>query len=319
MTHDEYLGGRDIPAILGLVRNTSPLQVALRHKKALKGEDVPTEPTPDMVRGLSLEPWVARRVAAELGPLRKAERLIHPEYSFLGATPDYFTVDRKAIVEIKTHAFPVLEPMPDEVVQVAWQQHIARKVGLEVDIAYVAEAAVTHDATVVRDPETGASFPVGLIGVVLHRLLEQVDTDAIERIAVRWWERYVLGDDIPEPTAVDVETMNRIYPRANLGPIEADEEAQALVREIMHLRAQSRRINEQLDTRLARLKGKIGEHCSLILPNGAIHWKSHERVVRKLDPRKIETLGLTEDDVTTEQRQIVRPLRFSIPEEAEDE
>ena len=319
MTHDHYLGGRDIPAILGLTRRPSALEVALRHKKALKGQALPTEPTKDMVRGLSLEPWVARRVAAELGPLRKGERLIHPEYPFLGATPDYLTEpDRKALVEIKTHAFPVLAPLPDEVVQVAWQQHIARKVGIEVEIAYVAEAAVTPDATVVRDQD-GASFPVGLIGVALHRVLDKVDTDAIERIAVRWWERYVLGDDIPEPTAVDVDTMNRIYPSANLGPIEADEEDIELVKAIVHLRAQSRRINEQLDTHLARLKGKMREHCSLILPDGAIHWKSHERVTRKLDKTKLEALGLTEDDVTTEQRQIVRPLRFCIPSEGEDE
>ncbi len=94
-----YLGGPDIAAICGKNPYAGPYDVWLR-----KVEKLEVELTPPMDWGLRLERPVADKWADERGlSLIPGRQIIHPEFPFLGGTPDFFCRELpKLLLEIKT-------------------------------------------------------------------------------------------------------------------------------------------------------------------------------------------------------------------------
>lgn len=107
----EYLGGPDIAAICGKNPYSGPYDVWLK-----KIERLETEITPPMEWGLRLEGAVALKWADETGhQLNPGHQIFHPEYPFLGGTPDFFCLDDPSILlEIKTSAEEKLYQTDDE-------------------------------------------------------------------------------------------------------------------------------------------------------------------------------------------------------------
>lgn len=91
------LGGSDIGAVVGLDPFRGPLDVYLEKT----GELAPDEDTPDLLRGRTLEPIVARMYAAQTGrKLTRVGLIQHSAYPFLLGTPDRRFP--QGVLEIKT-------------------------------------------------------------------------------------------------------------------------------------------------------------------------------------------------------------------------
>lgn len=96
-----WLGASEIAAAAGLSDYASPYTLWRRYFQL---EEFPE--TPQQAEGLALEPLIRKAYEDKFGvEVKQIEPLMHPEYEFLGASPDGLRADNLANVELKTVGF----------------------------------------------------------------------------------------------------------------------------------------------------------------------------------------------------------------------
>ncbi len=295
-----FIGASDVPQILGMSKYGGPVQVWAR----LTGRAVEEPLTPDQERGLALEPYVAEMASKELGvPLVQGTRLLHPDYEFLGATPDrYFHSDDGAgnvpattwvhLVELKTHRERLMAayaggPPDAYTVQVNWQAHIARRCGWRV--------APVH-------------YLAALFGVAEFKVYEvHYKSDVMEETEaylIRWWKEHVEGDKMPEPTAQDAGVVASLFPSETEGVLVASGTVEDLVSELFSVDGQLRELEERKAELTARIQAIMGEASVLKASAGTVTWTSANRVHKRVDFARLQEDGLYAKYVTEETKSI---------------
>ena len=256
-----YLGATDVVAIMG----ASPWKTALAVYLEKTGKVEPEPPNAQMLRGLRMEPYVARIYTDETGEvLRKAAFCRWPEPArFIAASPDYERVRDKRLVEIKTHSPHLaneygpsgsdLIPLHERL-QVVWQMHVTG-----------------------RGP---VAYLIALFGVDDVRIYE-VEYDIrvarkMEEAAREFWAYNIRGSVAPEPTENDGDLLEKLDPW-HVGPtIDADDELEEIVARLEAARAAREGAERAEEQCVARLKAAMGFAEALRTSRGVFTWRNRK-------------------------------------------
>jgi putative phage-type endonuclease len=256
-----YLGATDIVAIMGASPWKTPLAVYLEKT----GEVEPEPPNAQMLRGLRMEPYVARIYTDETGEvLRKASFCRWPEPArFIAASPDYERIRDHRLVEIKTHSPHIANeygPSGSDIIplherlQAVWQMHVTG-----------------------RGP---VAYLIALFGVDDVRIYE-VEYDIgvsrkMEAAAIEFWDYNVRGRVAPDPTENDGELLASLYPQHTARTVDSDDELEEIVARLEAARA-AREGAEQAEERcVARLKAAMGFAKALRTSRGVFTWRNRK-------------------------------------------
>jgi putative phage-type endonuclease len=256
-----YLGATDVVAIMG----ASPWKTRLAVYLEKTGEIEPEPPNAQMLRGLRMEPYVARIYTDETGEvLRKASFCRWPEPArFIAASPDYERIRDHRLVEIKTHSPHIANeygPSGSDVIplhermQVVWQMHVTG-----------------------RGP---VAYLIALFGVDDVRIFE-VEYDIpvarqMEAAAIEFWDNNVRHRVPPEPTENDGKLLERAYPWS-VGPaIDADDELEEIVARLEAARAAREGAEQAEEECIARLKIAMGFAKALRTSRGVFTWRNRK-------------------------------------------
>lgn len=263
------IGGTDAPAILGLSRYRSAIDV-WEDKLGLSAERAQTAP---MRWGLALEDAIADAYQEETGRrvrrvgIRRAKHV--RDFPMIGSIDrmTYLSTAPVRVVELKTsrssdgwagrEEWPDLPPekrVPaDYYVQV---QHYLEVV--EADVADVAVLFSGSDFRVIeipRDVDFGA------------------DLRAEEST---FWNVNVLGEVQPEVTADDLDFLSRRYPVSADEEKVATPELAALVDEIVAIDDQVKDLERSRNERRAKVEEYLGTAAKLLTPRASVRWRSHD-------------------------------------------
>jgi putative phage-type endonuclease len=254
-----YLGATDVVAIMGASPWKTPLAVFLEKT----GRIDPEPPNAQMLRGLRMEPYVARIYTDETGEvLRKAEFCRWPEPArFIAASPDYERVRDRRIVEIKTHSPNLsIEYGPSgsgevplhERLQVIWQMHITGRG----PVAYLIALFGVDDVRI-YDIE----YDIGL-------------AREMEVAARSFWSYHIQGGIAPDPTEYDGRVIERLYPQHVHHTITADDELEEVVARLEAARAAREGAERAEEQCIACLKAAMGFAQALYTSRGVFTWRT---------------------------------------------
>lgn len=86
-----------------------------------------------------------------------------------------------------------------------------------------------------------------------------------------WWDRVVLGGDLPAPTADDLDVVKRWFPLENGKQVHLPGEFDELDRDLVKTKAEQERAKLRRDELEARLRAAIGEASVGVLPSGVAY------------------------------------------------
>jgi putative phage-type endonuclease len=270
MNRDEWLkqrmsgvGGSDAPAVLGLSKWRTPLDVYLEKR----GEGVPTEDREPMRWGRILEQPIRQEYAERTGRIvRVPDGLIrHPQHDWMLATVDGVTDDGR-LVEIKTarSADGWGEPGTDEVPQayLIQVQHYLTVTALSVaDVAVLIGGQDYRQYEIQADPELQAMI---------------VESEA------EFWDRVQNGTP-PDP--VNYSDVVTKYGRASRSAtIVADAATVAAVETLRAIREQYKAIEESEQHARAIVMQALGEADTLADVDGRVlcTWRA-AKAAQRLD------------------------------------
>jgi len=255
------VGSSEVAAILGLDTYRTGLDVWLsKRNPELFADEKESEA---QLMGHLLEPVVAQRYALALPDvsLRESETLVGPE-PFMTATPDRIASSsaNEWIVEIKTKSAWTVrgfgptgtDEVPREILcQVLWQQAVSGLTA-QADVAVLVDGREFKLYHVAHDAEVAAV------------MLDEVRT---------WWQRHMVDGEEPaiEGSAARMYLQQK-FAKARPDLIEADEEANHLMREIQRanqLLLEADVIKERVGLLLMQ---KCGEAAGIEGPVGKWRW-----------------------------------------------
>lgn len=280
--HSTYLGASDLGAILGLDPFRTPLDVwAEKTGRTVNGESDEADAGNDHEAGV---------IAGAVRKLRRrgvlvsheypgpgtivSDRMIGPRFErWRGSTLDSVLVHREhgeCALEAKLVGAGMAhlwgpEPagaaaIPERVLsQVHWQTlHLREARGVRAPVAYVAADICGTDRRL---------YEVAIDDDMVAELLEAGRT---------WWLRHVIGDDMPVPTARDIATLARVFPRAEkpLSPF-APYDVRELAEEYAIASEYARRVQEERDRLGAKLRAMLGDAAGYRWDGGQVTWKEN--------------------------------------------
>lgn len=267
-----YIGGSDAPAVLGVSRWKTPLQVW--------GEKTGLIPPPDLsekiqVRlGNKLEQAVAELFMEETGMRvqRVNETVYHKKHKFIAANLDRRVVGQSALLEAKTTD----SRNADE-----WQEGQAPAEAI---------AQAFHQLAV-----TGFK-KVYLVGLIGNRDLKVVEINRDERAIqelvaaeVEFWENFVVPKVMPAVGAKDKDALLALYPSGRPGePKALGDEAMATCEILEAFEADSRALDLQIEKKRNELRAMMGESETAIAGNYKLFWTNV--TTRRLDSEKLKTV-----------------------------
>jgi putative phage-type endonuclease len=243
----------------------SPWKTRLSVYLEKTGQIEPEPPNPQMLRGLRMEPYVARIYTDETGEvLRKAEFCRWPEPArFIAASPDYERVRDRRLVEIKTHS-PYLSaeygPSGSDLIplherlQVVWQMHVTGR--------------------------TDGADLIALFGVDDVRIYDIEYDSSVARemeVAARdFWSYHIQDGCAPEPNENDSELLARLYPQHAARTVDADDELEEVVARLEAARAAREGAERAEEQCIARLKAAMGTADALRTSRGVFTWRNRK-------------------------------------------
>jgi putative phage-type endonuclease len=266
-----YLGGTDIPAILGLSPWASPLSVYLDKI----GEAPERDETMAMRRGLHLERFIADEFCrARPGHVTyQPKPLLRTEWGFpAGAQIDAFVASEEhprtplALLECKAafRSFAAWDPasgeLPDNYyVQVQWQLAVA-----DLSRAYAAADVGDEELRIV---------PIEADARVQERLIEA---------GLDFWTRHIEPRIPPEPdgSGRDGKALAAMWPETVAEPpleLEGDESAEELLREFLNYKAYADDAVVKADAVKQKLCALMAEHEVALLHGHRLTWKRQSR------------------------------------------
>jgi putative phage-type endonuclease len=256
------IGASETPAILGLDRYRSPIDIYL--KKLGLVEDTETFHTE---RGVYLEDGLRRWASKRTGlNFERSESLVHPEHQRILATPDGVAMDGNrvvAVLELKSPGFRMRdewgdgdEDAPDNYVVQLEQQMMV----------------------------TGA--PVGFLGAFvdddlhLYRFERDRDLDSVIAERINYFWREYIEKQTPPPadgTESHKEWLGRRFPRSSgkmLEPTAADAE---LLQALKRAQEASKAAEAEVELLKQQLKERIGDAQGIDVPGlGKATWKNNQ-------------------------------------------
>ncbi len=262
MNRDDWLrerlsgiGGSDAPAVLGLSKWRTPLQVYLEKR----GEAPPADENEPMRWGTRLEPLVRQEYADRTGrAVALPDGLLrHPRYDWMLATVDGLTDDGR-LLEVKTArtAEGWGEPGTDEVPQVYLIQ-------------------VQHYLTVTALPVADVAV---LIGGQDFRIYEvPADAELQELIVEQEAEFWRAVKEGTPPNPVSLADMQARYGRASRSAaVKADDPTLDAIAHLRRLRIEREEIEAEEEIAKAAIMAALGEADTLVDREGRalVTWKA---------------------------------------------
>lgn len=251
-----FIGASEIAAVCGL----SPWQTALDvYAAKVTGET--KRATPAMRRGLMLEPVLLASYSERHGvDLVRPSAQRHPDYPFIGATPDAQRADDGSLVEIKTvdargmSRWSEDDPPLHVVMQVQQQLAVFGAERAHV-VALLGSDMLEHEYEVRYDAKA-ASQACELAGI--------------------FWEECVVPRVLPvdfDGTPSD-ETLRMLFPQARAGMGIAPPDVIDLARRYVETRATESAAGKLKDELAGQIKARIGDAEGYQWAGGKVTWKN---------------------------------------------
>lgn len=270
MKRQTFIGGSDVAAILGLSRYKTPYEVWDEKKNG----NNPFSGNQFTEWGTKLEPVIIKHFEQvnNVTVLDNNVKFISADHNFLGCHPDGI-FDYKGVhwlLEVKT-------------VSSTAYKHWANELPLEYYCQvqhnmHVLELKQAKFACLVLDDRNYFEIDVNY------------DTEFVEKqlaYLVGWWQRFIVGDEIPLKMVEDYERDN-----PDIRQVEADEEAVKLHADILGVKDQIKTLTDKKEAIEDTLKLKIGDATDLMHGlNTIATWRPQTRVTvqtKKLKEEKPE-------------------------------
>lgn len=246
------IGSSDIADIMGLNPFSTPYKYWLKQKNRLWGQetnDEDAEPNVNLLRGHAKEDYIATLFEMVTGEkVIKASKEIsvyrndkYPAYTQVAPDRELFANGRKNRPGLECKDTKLYIPSLDkENCPKRWYVQIQYQMGImERDMWYIAAE------------EGGKNFVYSAFP------FEQSTFDYIMNYCCEWFERYILGDDVPPAeTSDDADIM---FPVAQPVTKQTDEAAQTVVHTLKDLKAQRKQLDEQINEAETQIKTIFGE------------------------------------------------------------
>jgi putative phage-type endonuclease len=253
------IGGSDASVVLGLNKWRSQYTMWADKRGLLE----PVADNEAMRVGRDLEQYVADRFCEATGKKvrRRNAMFLHDSYDFMSANIDREVVGENAALECKTiNVFARADFESNEIPLYYYCQCVHYMAVMGYDKMYLA---------------------VLVLGKAFHWFEIERNEDEITSLIEaekKWWERYMLNDEIPEIDGSDSTsaTLNEIYPnsRAESIALYGDE---AIVESYMQAKAKEKEYKELATKYQNQLVGLMGENDTAELKGYTITYKSQSR------------------------------------------
>jgi len=244
-----YIGASDVAAILGESPWSTPFRVW-----AERQPDATDRPNEAMQWGTKQESLVLDQWEAEVAPLaRRASLVASSEWPWLAATPDGITAAGEPVEAKVTKDWSWRDGIPRHY----WWQVQTQLAVMGADMGHV---AALHQ------------------GIAFAPYEVPRDADAITRLVEAsrdFHERYIVGDDIPDPTSLDNRYLGDLWPQSYGEVVEVPDE---LAKELAAARAEHEAATARRDAAEAAVKAEMRTAAEAVTPAGVVvaTWKSHD-------------------------------------------
>lgn len=289
--------GTDIGTILGLSPFGTRYSLALEKR----GLVPPRDENEAMWLGKVSEPHILEAFRRKMNRSPRPNRsiFINRDRTWMGATPDAFLSDPEEGLEAKlvglNGARDWGEPGTEEVPMTYWTQcqWYMAVTGLEAWwlIAQIGTKTQVHpihrdDAMIARMIEAGEEFR----------------------------SRFILSDELPEPTGDDLETLTKQFPVSTEGVIEETPEIRALVEALAKARSEEAGVKAAVADARAKLEAVIGEKEKIKGSDFTISWKSgKEKKVVDWEEVVVDAIEKLPQKYSTEVQKMVFARTKTVP------
>jgi len=277
------IGGSEIAALLGLDPFRGALDIYIS-----KVDGFRSEATPDMERGIFLEPGIANWHAHREGlEVYEPGHLVHPSHPLAMCTPDRFArVQPEPNQLLRNISIKAPRRAGDEwgdtggatvpvgyVLQLQWEDMVCCARGLPLDPVSHLVALIDGELRVYpieRD--------VGLQGVLLTT-------------AEAWWAKHVVPKVPPPLDGSDgaSDWIRRRFPRNTTPLAQATLDDEMLMLELKAAEQQWDAVDHAYNVARQRIEERIGDAEGLEGAAGRILWRANKLGIRSLKPRWKET------------------------------
>ncbi len=266
----DYIGSSDAPAVLGISRWKTPLQVWAEKSRNVEPEDI-SDRLPVKL-GNRLEQVVAELFTEKTGMKvrRVNETIFHPVYRFLAANLDRRIVGSNAILEAKTCSpWKAKEWAGDEVPQeyVCQVMHALAVTGMKV--GYLAVLIGNQDfivKTIERD--------------------EKVIAEMVKK-EVHFWRTYVEPKVMPMIiTTDDADTLYSLFPMGDSPEITLGDDVDVLIENRSAMIADIASLSSQLERTNNELKAMLKDSSVAKTSQHLITWKRQTQ--KRIDTERIK-------------------------------
>jgi putative phage-type endonuclease len=267
------LGATDVVNVAG-VGYGSPIET-YREKR---GEGSPMEPTWRMRMGQILEDAIADAYSESTGRrLARVSTVRHKVYPFLYAHPDRRVIGEPGLVEIKaTERRSAYDdgPPPGVRVQCQWQLGLTGRQWCDVAVLS------------------------GTSGIDIHRVdRDQALIDALEAMAVDFWQNHVLAGVPPEVDGTDAyrRYLAERHPRELVAEVVATPEQQLLVDELRGATDAEKTAGAHKALVENRIRDSMGDAGRLIARNAVVSWLKEKPRVSWKDVAEVMARATRQD------------------------
>jgi putative phage-type endonuclease len=274
---NQYLGGSDAAAVLGLSRWKTPLQVWAEKTGNIDPDDISKKLSVKL--GNTLEQTVADLFCEETGKkvCRVNETKLHSKYPFLAANLDRRVVGEDSILECKTCS--------------AWKSREWE--GEEIPAEYIIQCM--HYLAVTGKEKAYIAVLIGNQDFKWKEIKrdETVIAQMIER-EVAFWEKFVIPQVMPMMISTnDTVILYKLFPiQTPQSEIVLTDEANRLCEEIEILKQDKKSIDGSIEQKSNILKAMLKENECGITSLYKIIWKAQHREAYQVEACNFRALRI---------------------------
>lgn len=265
-----YIGGGDAAAVLGLSRWKTPLEVWGEKVGIIKPEDISDKL--HIWLGNELEDVVSRRFTLETGKAvrRVNDAIRSKDYPFLGANIDRSVVGEDAILEAKTAS--------------GWKAK--EWAGEEIPQEYIIQCY--HYLLVTGKRKAYIAVLIGNQDFVWKEVLwDEAIINQMKGRLVSFWKDFVEPKRPPEVRAADTETLSKIYPTGFARSVELHDDVAKLIEARNALIQDVKSLESQIELHENEIKAQLKDNEAGTVGKWLVTWKNVSTT--RLDQARIKT------------------------------
>lgn len=249
--------GTDVGVLMGLSSFNSRYGLALEKR----GRVPPKEENEAMWLGKVSEPNILRAFERKMNRSPRPNRSIYinRDRTWMGATPDAFLFDPEEGLEAKLvglgGAYDWGEPGTEEVPLAYWAQCMWYMAVTGLDVWWLIAQIGTKTQI----------HPIHRDNAMITRMIEAAD---------EFRSRFLLADELPEPTGDDLDTLAKQFPVSTEGIIEETPEIRALAEALAEAKSKKAAVDAAVADARAKLEAVIQDKERIKGSNFTISWKS---------------------------------------------